>query len=115
MKRLIATLFLASLAGLSIAADQSKEAKPAAAPDMPMGRGMMMGAGNTHGWGMMSAQERKAHHDKMLTAKNHEQCMAMHEEHHKQMQARAKERGMTMPEPRHNMCDMMQQHGAFKK
>lgn len=115
MKRLFATLILASVAGLSFADDPTKDTKAAAAPDMPMGRGMMMGGANTPGWGMMSAQERKAHHDKMRTAKTHDECMAMHTEHHKQMEERAKQQGRTLAQPRHNMCDMMKEHGAFKK
>jgi hypothetical protein len=115
MKRLFATLILTTLAGLSFADDPTKETTRGAAPDMPMGRGMMMGRANTHGWGMMSAQERKAHHDKMRNVKNYDECMTMHTEHRKQMEDRAKQQGRTLPEPRANMCDMMKEHGAFKK
>jgi hypothetical protein len=115
MKRVIAMLFFTALAGASLADDPTKESNPGAAPDMPMRQGMMMGMGNTHGWGMMSRKERQEHHAKMMGAKNHGECMAMHEEHHKQMQERAKQQGRTLAEPRHNMCDIMKERGAFKK
>jgi hypothetical protein len=88
MKRVCATLIFSTLAGLSFADDPTVETKPGAAPDMPMGRGMMIGRANTPGWSMMSAQERKAHHEQMRNVKSYDECMAKHTEHRKLMEER---------------------------
>jgi hypothetical protein len=72
------------------------------------------GNSNTMGWSMMSADERKAHHDKMMGMKSADECKAYHEEHHKMMESRAKEKGVKMPgSPRVDMCDHMQKRGHF--
>jgi hypothetical protein len=69
---------------------------------------------NTFGWKLMSAQERAAHRDKMLAAKTYAECKAAQDEQHQLMQARAKEKHMTLPTPRHNVCDRMKARGLLQ-
>ena len=69
---------------------------------------------NTFGWRLMSAEERTAHRDKMLTAKTYAECKAMQDEQHQLMQARAKEKHVTLPTPRQNVCDRMKARGLLK-
>jgi len=69
---------------------------------------------NTYGWALMSAQERTAHRDKMLTAKTYDECKAVQAEQHALMEARAKEKGKTLSGPRQNGCDVMKARGLLK-
>ena len=69
---------------------------------------------NTYGWALMTAQERTAHHDRMLAAKTYDECKAVQDEQHALMEARAKEKGKTLPAPRQNGCDRMKARGLFK-
>jgi len=69
-----------------------------------MGGGHCCSEKTTTGWSMMSAEERKAHQEKMHGFKDENSCMAYMEEHHKQMQARAKEQGKKLSEVPHG-CD----------
>lgn len=77
-------------------------------------QGMAMGPDNTHGWGMMSAQEREEHHRRMMAARSPEECRAMHTEHQRRMTERSRERGITMNPPPHDPCDQMRQRGMWK-
>jgi hypothetical protein len=80
------------------------------------GRGMRFGRDNTHGWTLMSREERQAHRDKMMGLKSIDECKAYAETHRKEMEARAKERGKAMPAPpRVDMCERMSQRGMFGK
>lgn len=95
-KILLAAALAASLAALA--------QQPS--PPGPGGPGMR-GNDNVPGWSMMTAEERKAHQDKMRSFKDRESCAAYMAEHHKQMEARAKERGQTLPaEPAGRGCEM---------
>lgn len=78
------------------------------------GRGFAFNKGNTAGWKLMTADERTAHHDKMLAAKTYEDCKAVQDEHHKAMEERAKAKGVPLPAPHHNGCDRMKMRGLFK-
>jgi len=82
----------------------------------PGGRGMryQFNQDNTTGWSLMTPEERKAHHDKMMAAKTYEECKAAQEEHHKQMAERAKAQGKALPGPRQNACDNMKARGFYK-
>lgn len=81
------------------------------------GRGMGPGRGAaragsrfTPGWGLMSAQERAEHRDKMRAMTSYDECKAYRDQHHEAMAARAKERGVPMPaQPRRDAC------GALKR
>lgn len=55
-------------------------------------------AGEVYGHRLMTAEEHKALHDKMMGAKTPEERDRMCTEHHEAMQARAKERGVNLPE-----------------
>ena len=76
------------------------------------GRGMGPGRGGaragsrfTPGWGLMSAQERAEHRDKMRALTSYDECKAYRDQHHEAMAARAKERGVPMPaQPRRDAC-----------
>lgn len=69
---------------------------------------------NTTGWALMTADERKAHQQKMWSFKTYDECKAYQEEHHKAMEAKAKETGKTLPAPRNNACDRMKASGTIK-
>jgi hypothetical protein len=72
------------------------------------GPGPNCGSNNTHGWSIMTPEERTAHCNKMMAFKTREECVAYQKEHHKQMEARAKEKGAQLPgAPRHGMCERM--------
>lgn len=62
----------------------------------------------------MTPEERTAHRDKMISAKNYEECKSIQENQHKAMIERAKEQGKTLPTPRQNGCDRMKARGFFK-
>ena len=100
-----------------------------AGPGAGMGPGMGPGPGrgpaakrprfqfnqnNTFGWRLMSAEERAAHRDKMLSAKTYDECKALQNEQHQLMEARANEKHMTLAPPRQNVCDRMKARGLFK-
>jgi hypothetical protein len=125
MKRLLLSSFVCAMA-LSFAFAQTPG--PSGGPgsgassgenSMPMHGRMMrhdysFGRFNTSGWSMMSADERKAHHDKMMGMKSVSDCKSYHDEHHQMMMSRAKEKGAKMPrKPRVDMCDRMGQRGYF--
>jgi hypothetical protein len=70
-----------------------------------MGHGGMAGADYTHGWSMMTPQERSAHQARMQGMTSAADCRAYRDEHHKQMAERAKAQGATaLPSPRHDAC-----------
>jgi hypothetical protein len=76
--------------------------------DGRQGSGPNCGSNNTHGWSIMTPEERTAHCNKMMAFKTREECVAYQKEHHKQMEARAKEKGAQLPgAPRHGMCERM--------
>ena len=70
--------------------------------------------GNTYGWRLMSAEERIAHRDKMLSAKTYDECKSVQAEQHQLMEARAKEKHMTLAPPRQNACDRLKARGMFQ-
>lgn len=78
------------------------------------GRGMGFNKDNTVGWSLMSAEERTAHRNKMMSAKSYDECKTLQEEQHKTMEARAKGKGLALPAPRQNGCDRMKARGMFK-
>ena len=78
------------------------------------GRGFAFSNSNTRGWSLMTAEERTAHRNKMLSVKSYDECKAIQEEQHKAMSERAKEQGKTLPTPRQNGCDRMKARGFFK-
>ena len=119
--------FIASiLAALFLVFGSSAQAQPAAGTGMgPGNNGSGMGPGNgrgqsftfdsnnTRGWSLMTPEERIAHRDKMLSAKNYGECKTIQEEQHKAMIERANQQGKTLPTPRQNGCDRMKARGFF--
>lgn len=72
-----------------------------------MGPGMHMGPDNTPGWKLMTKEERDEHREKMMSMKSADECRTYMTEHHRLMQERAKAKGVTLREPRPEMCDRM--------
>ena len=117
-------MFGASLA-LPVYAQPGPGGGPGAGPGAGMGPGPGKGPGakrprfqfnqdNTFGWALMSAEERTAHRDKMLSAKTYDECKAVQDERHKLMEARAKEKGTTLRPAHQNACDRMKARGLLK-
>jgi hypothetical protein len=112
-------LIVAALSALGLNSGSLNAASP-----YPMGmqrgmdggmRGQMCcGAKDTTGWALMSADERKAHRQKMMDVKTYDDCKTMHDEHMKLMEARAKEQGKTFTPLKTNMCDRMKDSGVLK-
>jgi hypothetical protein len=93
------------------ASPDSSTARPGHGPGMGGGPGMRGGPGPrtgpdyTPGWGMMTPQERDAHHKRMSNSKNAQECRQAMDEHVKLMNERARQRGAgPMPGPRHDAC-----------
>lgn len=92
-KVLLATLLVASSAALA----QPVGPGPGMGPGAGKGPGARWGADVTPGWAMMSAEERKAHQEKMAGFKDPAECNAYMAEHHKTMESRAKQQGKALP------------------
>lgn len=101
--------------GCGLAAAQGASAPTPGMGAGPMGPGKGMGGGpmhgwrmthdNTPGWSLMTAAERQAHHDKMMSMTDHAACTAYMAQHQAQMAERAKQRGGAAPaRPRHDAC-----------
>lgn len=75
---------------------------------MGKGHGGMAGADYTHGWSMMTPQERSEHQARMQGMNTAAECRAYRDEHHQQMAERAKKQGgQPLPKPRHDACTGM--------
>jgi len=92
-----------------------------AQPGPGMGGGMGPGGGriafdseNTVGWTLMTQEERNAHHQKMWSFKNYDECKAYQLEHHQTMETRAREKGQAIVPPRMDACDRMRARGTLK-
>ena len=121
------TLITGISAALFLVFASSVQAQPAAGMGMgPVNSGGGMGPGNgrghgfsfdsnnTRGWALMTTEERAAHREKMLSAKNYDDCKIIQDEQHEAMIERAKQQGKTLPTPRQNGCDRMKAQGFFK-
>jgi hypothetical protein len=72
---------------------------------MGKGSGGMAGANYTHGWSMMTPQERSEHQARMQGMSSAAECRAYRDEHHAQMSERAKAQGgQPLPKPRNDAC-----------
>ena len=93
------------------------QAQPPAGAGMGPGHGrgqnFSFDGNNTRGWSLMTPEERAAHRDKMLSAKNYDECKAIQNEQHTAMIERAKQQGKSAPTPRQNGCDRMKAQGFF--
>lgn len=122
-------IVLIALLGSSVALPAGAQSGPGGGPGAGPGAGIGPGPGkgpagkrprfqfdqgNTFGWRLMSAEERTAHRDKMLSAKTYDECKAAQAEQHQLMQARANEKHMTLAPPRQNACDRMKARGLLK-
>jgi hypothetical protein len=85
MKRILVAAALASLSFAAFPQASPGEKPPPNAPRFT--------ERTTPGWSMMSAEERKAHKDKMAAFKDYNECQSYMAEHYKQMEERAKEKG----------------------
>jgi hypothetical protein len=61
------------------------------------GPGARWGADVTPGWALMTAEERRAHQEKMQSMKDPAECETYMASHHAQMQERAKAKGRALP------------------
>lgn len=76
-------------------------------PGAPDGRspGPVTGPRVTPGWSMMSAEERREHHEKLAAMRSYDECRSYLDEHHARMAERARARGAAMPaQPRRDGC-----------
>jgi hypothetical protein len=62
----------------------------------------------------MTAEERTAHRDKLLSAKKYDECETMQQDQHKAMIERVKERGKALPTRRQTGYDRMQMRSFSK-
>jgi hypothetical protein len=63
------------------------------------------GSGDTPGWSMMSAEERREHQQKMHLINNYDECKAYLDKHREQMVERARKLGRPLAhEPRRDAC-----------
>ena len=53
------------------------------APGNGRSRGFSFNSDNTRGWSLMTPEERTAHRDKMISAKNYDECKTIQENQHK--------------------------------
>lgn len=120
-------LVLSGAFGLSFMAAQAQPSGNATAPQPPasgsmgpgmhggtgmgphmggaMGQGMRGGPGDTVGWSLMTPEEQRQHHAKMMSFTDAKDCRAYVDQHHRLMVERAKQRGVTMPAtPMHDPC-----------
>lgn len=74
---------------------------------------MCCGNMDTPGWSLMSPEERTEHRNKVLSLTNYDECMVYVEEHHAKMGERADQKGVTLRQPRHNLCDRLQGRGRL--
>jgi hypothetical protein len=69
------------------------------------GPGVITGPEDTPGWGMMTAQERRAHRDRMRSFRTYQECAAYRDQQHSEMAARAAQRRAAVPAaPRRDIC-----------
>jgi len=113
MRRSIATAGTAAallLCWLGMAHAQGPASAPAIGPRSGMAaggamQGWRMGPDNTPGWSLMSREERREHHNKMLAMTDHAACTAYMEQHRVQMAERARQQGRPGPaKPRQDAC-----------
>ena len=112
----LSKLTLIALLGAAIAAPIAAQPGPGMGPGAGPGKGpgFAFNQDNTRGWSLMTAEERKANREKMMSFKTYDECKAYQQEHHATMEARAKEKGKTLPAPRNNACDRMKADGMLK-
>jgi hypothetical protein len=90
---------VAAFALCAVAAAQTQPAAPAASA------APRVGPDYTHGWDMMSPQERDAYRDKMLAAPTREECRRMRDEQVAAAARKARNRGIKdVPNPRYDAC-----------
>lgn len=109
MKTLLPGLAAALCAMTFVASAQAQDANPK--PNEPARAEPRFGPRNTAGWSMMTPEERRAHHDRMMGFQSPDECRAYMDEHRKLMAERAKERGVKLRDPRYDMCGNMQRRG----
>ena len=90
------TLLAAALAAASLAVF-AQPYGPGAGPGRGPGAGPRFGADVTPGWSLMTAEERKAHQEKMQSMKDPGECQSYMNAHHARMEERAKEKGRALP------------------
>jgi len=79
------------------------------------GRGWSIGAGDTPGWALMSAEERVEHRNRLRSVRTFGECKLYVEGHHEVMAERAREKGQTLPStPRTTICERMKKAGRLR-
>ena len=110
MKMIGVSAMVAVMAIIPASAVAQSQGRPGGGPGPGMGpgsggMGMHRGAQSTHGWSMMTPEERQAHMSKMHSFTTAKDCRAYVAEHHALMLERAKQRGVTIPaEPPRDPC-----------
>ena len=101
MRTLTAAVLACLLGTAAIAQQAAAPAPPASAPFTPR-----VGADYTPGWDMMSAQERDAYRQRMLSVPTRDECRRMRDDQIKQAAKRANVRGIKdLPNPRYDACE----------
>jgi hypothetical protein len=59
---------------------------------------------NTHGWQLMTPEERIAHQARVRSLTDYESCEAYRTQHHELMAERARQHGMSLNEGAHDFC-----------
>jgi hypothetical protein len=89
----------AAFALWSVATAQPQPAAPAASA------AARVGPDYTHGWDMMSPQERNAYREKMIAAPTRDECRRLRDEQVKAAARQARNRGIKdVPNPRYDAC-----------
>lgn len=102
---LVRTLAAVALSGLSCAGAIAQQAA-APAPSASAPFTARVGADYTPGWDMMTAQEREAYRQRMLSVPTRDECRRMRDEQIKQAAKRANVRGIKeLPNPRYDACE----------
>lgn len=86
----------------TVATAQPQPATPAAPAASAAAR---VGPDYTHGWDMMSPQERNAYREKMIAAPTREECRRLRDEQVRAAARQARNRGIKdVPNPRYDAC-----------
>ena len=96
---------VAAFALWSVATAQPQPATPAAPAAPAASAAARVGPDYTHGWDLMSPQERNAYREKMIAAPTREECRRLRDEQVKAAARQARNRGIKdVPNPRYDAC-----------
>ena len=77
-------------------------------------RSMQFDENNASGWSLMTSQERRQYHERMMASKTFDECLGIQKQQHEQMMTRAKSQGTNLSSPRQNACERMRERDFYK-